>query len=122
MAEYLGVAAHPHVAPAEIILEAAVDPLGGAALVVAHVLGKRVASLAPAPRLGRERFLSTRHVAGMRVDDRHVTEGDALGLDLRRIVGAVHQIVEVDHTGGCHRCQGIAAWLSCNEAEVSTAL
>ena len=48
MAEYLGVAAHPHISPAEIILEAAIDPLGGAALVVAHVLGKRVAGVAPA--------------------------------------------------------------------------
>ena len=47
MAEYLGVAAHPHIAPAEIILEAAIDPLGGAALVVAHLLGKRVAGVAP---------------------------------------------------------------------------
>jgi hypothetical protein len=60
-----------------IILEAPIDPLGGAALVVAHVLGKRVAGVAPAPRLGRNCFLATPHVAGMRVDDRHVTEGEA---------------------------------------------
>jgi hypothetical protein len=40
--------------PAEIILEAAIDPLGGAALVVAHLLGKCVAGLAPAPRLPRQ--------------------------------------------------------------------
>jgi hypothetical protein len=43
VAEHLGVPAHPHISPAEIILEAAIDPLGGAALVVAHLLGKRVA-------------------------------------------------------------------------------
>ena len=32
--------AHPHVASAKIIFEPAIDALGGAALVVAHVLGK----------------------------------------------------------------------------------
>src|SRR5262249_27932174 len=73
MAENLGVAAHPHIAPPAIILEAAIDSLGSPALIVAHVLGKRVAGLAPAPRLGCDRFLATRHVARMRVDDRHVT-------------------------------------------------
>jgi hypothetical protein len=35
--------AHPHIASAKIIFEPAIDALGGAALVVAHVLGKLVA-------------------------------------------------------------------------------
>jgi hypothetical protein len=34
--------AHPHVAPAKVIFEPAIDALYGAALVVAHVLGKPV--------------------------------------------------------------------------------
>jgi hypothetical protein len=61
MAEYLGVAAHPHIAPAEIILEAAIDPLGGAALVVAHLLAVSMPDLirrrlnhAPSPSMAAQ--------------------------------------------------------------------
>src|SRR5215469_5350353 len=80
----------PHVAPAEVIFEPAIDALGCAAFVVAHVLGKLVArallgqgfSLDPSLRShGRHRIL---------VDDWYVTETAAMLLDLRRIVGAVH--------------------------------
>jgi hypothetical protein len=46
VAEHLGVTAHPHIARTEIILDAAIDPLGGAALVVAQILGEDVAGLA----------------------------------------------------------------------------
>src|SRR6516164_8800957 len=78
--------AYPHVASAKIIFEPAIDALGGAAFVVAHVLGKLVArgllgqgfSLDPSLRShGRPRIL---------VDDWYVTETAAMLLDLRRIV------------------------------------
>jgi hypothetical protein len=44
---------------------------------------------------GRRRARTLRR---MRVDDPHVAETVALGLDLEPTIGAVHQVVEVDHT------------------------
>jgi hypothetical protein len=34
--------AHPHITPAELVLEAGVDALGGAGFMVAHILGELV--------------------------------------------------------------------------------
>ena len=65
--EHLGVAAHPYIARTEIILEAAINALSGAALVVTHLLGKYVAGGAPGQRLGGNRFFAARHGAGMRL-------------------------------------------------------
>src|SRR6516162_4612426 len=79
--EHLGVAAHSYIARTEIILEAAINALSGAALVVTHLLGKYVAGGAPGQRLGGNRFFAARHGAGMRLDDRHVTKPKTLGLE-----------------------------------------
>jgi hypothetical protein len=72
----------------------------GTALVVVHLLGKRVPRDLPAASFGRHLGLAS-CAPWVLVDDRHVTESTALLFDLRRIIGAV---------------------LSCNEAEVSNPL
>jgi hypothetical protein len=42
MAHHLVCAAHLHAAPAVVVLDGSVDPLGGAAFVVAEVFGEAV--------------------------------------------------------------------------------
>src|SRR6516225_6425977 len=93
------MAAHAHVAPAEVIFEPAIDPLGAAALVVAQVLGKPVTCIALAPRFGFQFGLGAWR-AWIFIDDRHVTEITTGLRDLPRIIGAVHQVVEIGQAGG----------------------
>ena len=42
------------------------------------------------------------------------------GRGSRRVVGGVHEIVEIGDAGAGHGHQGMATWLSWTEAEVST--
>src|SRR6516165_6652776 len=97
--------AHPHVAPAEVIFEPAIDTLGCAAFVVAHVLGKLVARAVSGARFGLHLGLRSHGCPWILVDDRYMTETTAVLLDLRRIVRTVHEIVEVGQAAGRERCR-----------------
>ena len=87
VAEDLGVAAHADGSAAEVVLEAAVDALDGAALAVAHRLRRLMAGVAAAFLLGVQGLFGGA-AARARLDDRDVAERAAVGPDLRGISGA----------------------------------
>ena len=86
------MAAHPHVPPAKLVIEAPVDPLYCRALVVAANLRCQL----PDPALG-QRFpfqfgLLLPIPPWVAVDDRHVFQLLATGPDRFRAIRAVHRI------------------------------
>src|SRR4029077_7734359 len=89
---------------AELIFEPGIDALRGTALIVAYLLGKLVARDLFAASFGRHLGLAW-CAPWVLVDDRHVTESMAPLRDLRRIIGAVHQVVETGHPLGGQRCK-----------------
>ena len=91
--------------PAKLILEIGVDAFGGGALLVADMLGGAQADGFAGLGLGLPRRLAKGR-AGMALDDRDMAQGAAVGLDLRRVVGVVHQIVERREAGRRHGRQG----------------
>ena len=78
------MAAHAHIARAELVLEPGIDALGRASLVVAGVLGKLVTRDFPGPGFGFQCFLGGR-ASRVLIDDRHMTQVAGLGADLRRV-------------------------------------
>ena len=101
VAPHLARAANPQVPPAKLVLEPSVHPLHGRALPGAPRLGRHLADAALRQRLPLPLSFHLRPPAGIEVDDRHMPQLFAEGPDLRRVIGAVHQIVEaVDPTRG----------------------
>src|SRR6266852_4367551 len=91
------MSANPYVSATEFVLQPTVDALGRAALVVANVLGGWHMDQSTPSRL-RLDFLFERGMAsGIRVDERYVPQRAAALLDLRCIVGRIHQVIEADH-------------------------
>src|ERR1019366_3266162 len=88
--------AHTHVVAAAVVLQVTVDALARAALVVADVLGQLVAGPPFGAGLGPGRRLAA--TARIGVDDRHMPERAALIPNFRRVIGAVHQVVEIGDT------------------------
>ena len=83
MAHHLGRPAHPHPAPAVTLLQEAVDPLRRAAFLEPRRLRRGQWQLVPAARV--------------RIDDGHMAQTPAERVDLRRVIRAVHQVVEGGH-------------------------
>lgn len=83
MAHHFARAAHPHPAPPVAFLQQTVHPLAGTAFLEASCLRRCQWNLFPAARVG--------------INDRHMPQLAAEGVDLRRVVGAVHQIVKRGH-------------------------
>ncbi len=82
--DLVGPAQADHAA-GEVVLEVGVDALGGAALLVAKLLGGAQADAFLALGLGLERRLAL-GVARMRLDQGDMAQGAAVGLDLRALI------------------------------------
>jgi hypothetical protein len=80
------------------------DALGGATLVEADVFSENVAGMPLGARFGFGVRLAA--ASRVRIDNRHVAERAALGCDLRRGTGAVHEVVEIGQASRRHRRQG----------------
>src|SRR5215469_12531202 len=96
VAEYLIVSPHAYIIGAVVVFQAAVDPFGGGALVVAAFFGQLIVGAALRPRFSCT--LSLGATPWFWIDDRNMTERPARSIDFRRIIGAVHEIVEIGHT------------------------
>ena len=122
MAHHLVCAAHLHAAPAVVVLDGRVDPLGGAAFVVAEVFGEAVSDQTLAPSLLGQFLLQPGGGTRIDVDDRHMPEIAAALADRRVVLGGIHQVVEVGDPCRGHGGQRDGDLLSCTEAAVSTQL
>src|SRR5450631_3161726 len=87
--------AHTHVAASMIVFQSTVDAFGRAAFAIAHIFRHPMPDQALPLRLLRQFLLQSWRPARIDVDDRHMTESAAMVFDLRDMVGAIHQIVEV---------------------------
>ena len=96
VAEYLIVSPHAYIIGAVVVFQAAVDPFGGGALVVAAFFGQLIVGAAFGPRFSCTLSLGATPWFG--IDDRNMTERPARSVDFRRIIGAVHELVEIGHT------------------------
>ena len=92
-------------ATAELVLETAVDALTRRTFVIANVLGKLKADPLQAPSLGLQLLPPSLVAARVAVNQRHVVEGTAVRPDWLRVVGGVHQVVQVGRPLGGHRRQ-----------------
>ena len=73
--------------PAEVVLDPAVDPFGGGALVEPDVFGGGKTDSAAAAGFRLRFGLAARDRAGMGVDDRDMADGTAVRLDLGDVQG-----------------------------------
>ena len=104
MAEDLGVTLHPHSPSAIAVLERAVDALRGGSLVVTDGFGGFVTG-APSGQFLR-RGLGLAAAARFGVDDGRMPKRAAFIPDFRRVVSAVHEIIEVGDAASTYRRQG----------------
>ena len=105
VAHHLRGATDPDMATAELVLEAAIDALTRRTLVIANLLGKLEAEILPAPGFGSQ-FLRQRLVAaGVGVNQRDVAECAAVLPDRFRVVGGVHQVIQIGRPRGRQRRQ-----------------
>jgi len=92
MRHHLGRPAHSHEPSTIIVLQIRVDPLGSSTIPKAHRL-----------RWIHLFLFSSPWVA---IDDWNMTQCGAVGIDLRCVVGRVHQVVKTDDPPGGHLRQG----------------
>src|SRR3954463_13544037 len=95
VAHHLVCAAHLHAAPTVVVLDGSVDPLGGAAFIVAEVFGEAVSDQTLAPSLLGQFLLQPGGGTRIEVDDRHMPKIAAALADRSVVVGGIHQVVEV---------------------------
>jgi len=91
-APHLARVPHPYPPPAIQFLQQTVHPFARAAFFEPLRLRRRKRNLFAAARVG--------------VNDRHMAQSAAEGVDLRRVIGAVHQVVERGHPPGGQLRQG----------------
>src|SRR5215469_7852431 len=105
MAHYFGVAAHAHCSAAKLIFDAAIDALDRGALIVADLLSGSVAEPLAAFFLGFELLLSAGPCSRVDIDDGNVAERATVLPDLRGVVSAVHDIIQISRPGRRHAGQ-----------------
>ena len=105
MAHHFGVAAHAHCSATKLVFDSAIDALDGGALIVADLLSGSVAKSLAAFFLGFELLLSAGRRSRIDVDDGNVTERATVCSDLRGVVSAVHDIVQIGRPGRRHAGQ-----------------
>src|ERR1700686_208651 len=86
------------------ILEVAVDALGRTALVVTDILGEFIAGKPFGTGFGLGLRLAAAALIGL--DDWNMPERAALCRDFRRIISAVHEVVEIGDAAGRDGRQG----------------
>src|SRR4051794_2578156 len=96
VAEYLEGTADPQMTTAVVVLDGAVDALGGGALVVDQVARIGHVDGAPGGAFGGDLGLQRGLTAGIPVDDRDASRRLAIGNDRSGIVGGVHDVIEPD--------------------------
>jgi len=99
-------ATHPDVAGAELVLEPGVGPLDDGTDAVSDGSGIGMAGGALGPGLAVPGLLELLVPAGVGVDDRDVAEAFADLVYLARVIGGVHEVVEVHDALGGHGGQG----------------
>src|SRR6516164_280223 len=105
MAHYFGVAAHAHCSAAKLIFDAAIDALDRGALIVADLLSGSVAEPLAAFFLGFELLLSAGPRSRVDIDNGNVAERATVLSDLRGVVSAVHDIIQISRPGRRHAGQ-----------------
>src|SRR5215472_16416837 len=105
MAHHFGVAAHAHCSAAKLVFDSAIDALDGGALIVADRLSGSVAEPLAAFFLGFELLLSAGRRSRVDIDDGNVAERATVLSDLRGVVSAVHNIIQISRPGRRHAGQ-----------------
>ena len=82
-------------ATAELILGSAIDTLTRRPFVVSNLFGKLQAEALQAPSFGLQFFGQRLVTAGVDIDQWDVAECAAVLADLRRIVGGIHQVIQI---------------------------
>ncbi len=98
--------AHAYMAGAELVLEPGIGPLDGGTDAVSDGSGIGMAGSAPGPGLSVPGLLEGLVPSGVGVDERDVAEPFADLVYLARIIGGVHEVVEVHDPPCGHGGQG----------------
>ncbi len=122
MAKYLRMFPDTHMAGAELVLEAGVDPLDPGTDPVANTLWHDKTGHTPCPGLVLQVLLELLVTTRVDINQRDMAKTLAHPVDLAGITGRVHEVIEVGRRRAVMVARGIATWLSWTEAEVMMAL
>jgi len=102
MAHYFGRTAYPHRTAPELIFQTRIHPFYRGAFVVAQVLSHAIAKKLAAFLLGSQLRFEGLVAARMNVDDGDVPQSADVLMDGSRIVGGIHQVIEICNSLGSH--------------------